>query len=312
MRLPRSVNIAFTLPRTSPSTMLSPTLSVPVCTSTVAIVPRCLSMRASTTTPMAGRCGFAFSSPTSATTITFSSRSVMPSPLSAEIGTAITSPPPSSISRSCSASWRFTRSWSASGLSILLIATTMGTPADFTWSIASIVCGMMPSSAAMTSIAMSVTCAPRARIAVNASWPGVSRKEIAEPSKSIWYAPMCCVMPPASPLTTSLLRSESSSVVLPWSTWPRIVTTGGRDSRRSGSSSSVDTTIEPEGCSGSASGSTSNPNDSATSAAVSCSTTSLMVYMKPLRMNSLMTSMGLSPITSARSWMVMAAGISMA
>ena len=41
---------------------------------------------------------------------------------------------------------------------------------------ASMVCGMMPSSAATTSTTMSVTCAPRERISVNAAWPGVSMK----------------------------------------------------------------------------------------------------------------------------------------
>ncbi len=41
---------------------------------------------------------------------------------------------------------------------------------------ASIVCGMTPSSAATTSTTMSVIWLPRARIAVKASWPGVSRK----------------------------------------------------------------------------------------------------------------------------------------
>jgi hypothetical protein len=39
---------------------------------------------------------------------------------------------------------------------------------------------------------------------------------------------MCCVMPPASPATTSVERIASSSDVLPWSTWPMIVMTGGR------------------------------------------------------------------------------------
>ncbi len=39
---------------------------------------------------------------------------------------------------------------------------------------------------------------------------------------------MCWVMPPASPATTSVSRIASSSDVLPWSTWPMIVTTGGR------------------------------------------------------------------------------------
>jgi hypothetical protein len=39
---------------------------------------------------------------------------------------------------------------------------------------------------------------------------------------------MCWVMPPASPETTLALRMASSSEVLPWSTWPMMVTTGGR------------------------------------------------------------------------------------
>ena len=37
---------------------------------------------------------------------------------------------------------------------------------------------------------------------------------------------MCWVMPPASPSATSVSRTASSSEVLPWSTWPMIVTTG--------------------------------------------------------------------------------------
>ena len=43
---------------------------------------------------------------------------------------------------------------------------------------ASMVCGMTPSSAATTSTTTSVALAPRARIAVNAAWPGVSRNVI--------------------------------------------------------------------------------------------------------------------------------------
>ncbi len=84
---------------------------------------------------------------------------------------------------------------------------------------------------------MSVTFAPRARMAVNASWPGVSRNVTLRPPASTWYAPMCCVMPPASVSTTCDLRIASSSVVLPWSTWPMIVTTGGRASSASSGSS---------------------------------------------------------------------------
>ena len=46
------------------------------------------------------------------------------------------------------------------------------------------------------------------------------------PFESTWYAPMCCVIPPASVSTTFDSRIASRSVVLPWSTWPMIVTTG--------------------------------------------------------------------------------------
>jgi hypothetical protein len=64
------------------------------------------------------------------------------------------------------------------GLSILLIATMIGTPAALACLMDSIVCGITPSSAATTRMAMSVACAPRARMAVNAAWPGVSMKVI--------------------------------------------------------------------------------------------------------------------------------------
>ena len=83
---------------------------------------------------------------------------------------------------------------------------------------------------------MSVTFAPRARIAVNASWPGVSTNVMRRPLISTSEAPMCCVMPPASPAATPVWRIASSSEVLPWSTWPMTVTTGGRGSRSLGSS----------------------------------------------------------------------------
>ncbi len=43
-------------------------------------------------------------------------------------------------------------------------------------------------------------------------------------------------MPPASPAATSVERMASSSEVLPWSTWPMMVTTGARGCRFAGSS----------------------------------------------------------------------------
>ena len=45
---------------------------------------------------------------------------------------------------------------------------------------------------------------------------------------------MCWVMPPASPATTLAERMRSSSSVLPWSTWPMTVMTGGRGALRVG------------------------------------------------------------------------------
>ena len=73
----------------------------------------------------------------------------------------------------------------ASGLSILLMATIDRHLAALACWIASTVCGITPSSAATTSTTMSVTLAPRARIAVKASWPGVSMKVIFAPSGEV-------------------------------------------------------------------------------------------------------------------------------
>ena len=70
---------------------------------------------------------------------------------------------------------------SASGLSILLTATMIGAPAAFACWMLSIVCGITPSSAATTRMTMSVTVAPRVRMALKAAWPGVSRKVTASP-----------------------------------------------------------------------------------------------------------------------------------
>ena len=72
---------------------------------------------------------------------------------------------------------------------------------------ASTVCGITPSSAATTRTTMSVAFAPRARMAVNAAWPGVSRKVTVPFGVFTQYAPMCWVMPPASPAATRVRRT---------------------------------------------------------------------------------------------------------
>ena len=99
----------------------------------------------------------------------------------AEILQQMVSPPQSSGTRPCSVSCWSTRSGLAFSLSILLMATMMGISAALAWLMDSMVWGMMPSSAATTRMAMSVIMAPRARMEVNASWPGVSRKVMGLP-----------------------------------------------------------------------------------------------------------------------------------
>jgi hypothetical protein len=148
---------------------MSPTLSVPVWTSTEATEPRPFSSFASITAPRAVRFGSAFSSSSSACSRIASSRSSSPMRFSAETSSTWTSPPMSSGTSSCSSSWVFARFGSAPSLSILLIATMIGTSAALAWLIASIVCGCSPSSAATTRITRSVTWAPRLRMAVKAS-----------------------------------------------------------------------------------------------------------------------------------------------
>ena len=168
-RLPASLNMALTRPQFSPTTMISPTFKVPELTNTVKRAPRVRSISASITVPSAGLFGSALRSSNSATTIRFSSKSEIPFFSLAETGTLTVSPPQSSTTRPTSANCCFTRSGLAPGLSILLMATTIGTPAARAWSIASRVCGITPSSAATTRTVISVTCAPRARMAVKAS-----------------------------------------------------------------------------------------------------------------------------------------------
>ena len=93
----------------------------------------------------------------------------MPSLVLAEVGANTTSPPQSSATTFRSANSCLALLRSAPGASVLVTATRNGTPASLMWSIASIVCGLTPSSAATTKIATSVILVPWARMAVNAS-----------------------------------------------------------------------------------------------------------------------------------------------
>src|SRR6266568_4583632 len=139
----------------------SPPRSVPFWTRMVASGPLPGSSVASSTVPWARRSGLAFRSSSSACSRIWSSSSCTFLPVLAEIAVASVVPPNSSSTTPCASRSCFTFCTLAVGRSILLMATTKGTPAFLACEIASMVCGMMASSAATTSTTMSVTCAPR-------------------------------------------------------------------------------------------------------------------------------------------------------
>ena len=130
------------------------------------------------TVPCAGCVGSALRFRMSASRSTFSSSCGMPWPVLVDMCWHWYVPPRSSTVMPRSASCPLMRSGFALGLSILLMAMMMGVLAICACVMASFVCGMTCSSAAMMMMTMSVICAPRARMAVKAWCPGVSRKMI--------------------------------------------------------------------------------------------------------------------------------------
>ena len=165
---------------------MSPTLRVPLRTSREVTVPFSLSRRPSRTKPSAVRLGLAFSSSISAWSWIISSRLSIFMFCLADTGTKMVSPPHSSEISPYSVSCCITRLGSAPSLSILLTATMIGTLAALAWLMDSMVCGMTPSSAATTRMAMSVMLAPLALMEVKAAWPGVSMKVIFLPWWLTW------------------------------------------------------------------------------------------------------------------------------
>ena len=103
---------------------------------------------------------------------------------------------------------------------------------------------------------------------------------------------MCWVMPPASPAATSVSRIASSSEVLPWSTWPMIVTTGGRSTRSSSAS-------ENSGSSGSSSAAVTISSLRSYSSAIALTDSSVRVWVSvaisPIIISFLITSAGARP-----------------
>ena len=116
---------------------------------------------------------------------------------------------------------------------------------------------------------------------------------------------MCWVMPPASPETTLVLRMASRSEVLPWSTWPMMVTTGGRGSMVSSTSG---VSKRPSSTSDSATRFTVWPSSSATSCAVSASIASVILSSWPCFIRRRITSTARSDMRFASSWIVIVSG----
>ena len=117
---------------------------------------------------------------------------------------------------------------------------------------------------------------------------------------------MCWVMPPASPETTLVLRIASSSEVLPWSTWPMMVTIGGRGCRLP--SSSPEAWTITSSTSDSETRTTLWPNSSTMSAAVSGSMAWFCVAMMPFCIRVLTTAATRSAMRLASSCTVIASG----
>ena len=300
-------DIFFILPYVEPETTISPTDKVPFCINNVATAPRYLSSADSITTPWAGPLKCAFSSSNSDSNETDSSNLSIPEPVVADTGIIWVVPPQSSGTSSWDDKSPFTFSGSASSRSILLIATTIETPAAFAWLIASIVWGMTLSLAATTKITMSVVLAPLARISLKAACPGVSMKVNLESFTFISYAPICCVIPPASSLVTLEFLMKSNKEVFPWSTCPITVITGDLEV----SSSWYE--ILPMICSSTDSDLIAMPlcpNSSVTRIAVSWSIESFIVAATPRDIRAFTTSPPLIDIFLAKSPTRIVSGIS--
>mmetsp|Transcript_10865 Transcript_10865/g.34460 ORF Transcript_10865/g.34460 Transcript_10865/m.34460 type:complete len:248 (-) Transcript_10865:301-1044(-) len=144
-----------------------------------------------------------------------------------------------------------TKGWSLTclqpySLSTLLRAMTKGVCLARSMFIDSMVCGSSPCMMSITRMAMSQSEEPRERRLEKDSCPGVSMMSrpgtrtatlffaSSEPirSQSVSFgkkeAPICCVMPPASPSCTFVRRMLSSSFVFPVSTCPMMQQMGER------------------------------------------------------------------------------------
>ncbi len=116
---------------------------------------------------------------------------------------------------------------------------------------------------------------------------------------------MCCVMPPDSPRSTCDERMRSSSEVLPWSTWPMIVTTGARGLQVGADGSAARAPSASCTSSSKLTCMISTPSSVASSVAVLTSSTWLMLAIMPRFIRRWIRSFARTPSFSANSRTVM-------
>lgn len=184
--------------------MISQILRVHVITIIVETTPCLGSLWASTITHTADLSGLYLRSNIAAWRRTVSRSSGIHCPVFDDIPIIGTSPHRSSEVNPCLA--RSCLIWSIffPGLSILVIATMIGTPDSLACQIDSIVCGITLSSAATTIMAILVNLAHLALKLVNNSCQGVSMKHIFLVLYSTTDAQIDCVIPHASPSATTV------------------------------------------------------------------------------------------------------------
>ena len=207
----------------SSPTPIEPSTSVPVTT-----VPKPLIVNTRSTgsrgRPESGRSGELARSWSRAATSSGS-----PVPVTAE--TASTGEPSSDVPLTAAVTSSFTRLSHSPPTRSALVSTTRPrrTSSRSTMSRCSRVCGMTPSSDAITSRTASSPCAPASMLRMKRAWPGTSTIPISRPLGRVMCAkPRSIVMPrrfSSASRSGSIPVKAVIRVDLPWSMWPAVPTT---------------------------------------------------------------------------------------
>ncbi len=214
------------------TTSSSPGLTRPPHSVPVATVPKPLIVKTRSTgrrsTPVASRGVSA-----RALAASWARSASRPAPVRADTGTIGASA--RNEPASCARTSAVTSSSQSSSTRSRLVSTTSPpwTPSSWQMSRCSRVCGMTPSSAAITRQTRSTPPAPATIARTKRSWPGTSITAARRPSSSRWAKPSSVVMPrffSTGRRSVSMPVSAMTSDVLPWSMCPAVpITSGGAD-----------------------------------------------------------------------------------